>query len=284
MRATEFEFYAPKSLKGALELLDRYEEEAKVLAGGMSMMPAMNLGLLRPAAVVSLNHFSGLDGVREDDGHIRVGAMIRHAEAASNELLRRFVPVLSSAAAVIGDVQIRNRGTIGGSIAHADPAGDYLAPTLALDAEIVLASSTGTRTLSATEFFVDIMRTGATPTEILTEIAIPKPPEDARMGYSRLVRVEGNFAIVTAAAVIAGDSAKVALGGVTPRPVLVEQAGEPLRAGDEEAFAALGEAAFGACEEAFGDLTGNAEYRREMARVYAQRAVRAALGDDKRGA
>jgi carbon-monoxide dehydrogenase medium subunit len=283
MRATEFEFYAPTSLEGALEVLDKYEEEAKVLAGGMSMLPAMNLGLLRPVAVVSLNHVAGLGEVREENGTVRIGAMARHAEVASNELLRTLVPLMTAAASTIGDVQIRNRGTIGGSIFHADPAGDYLAPSVALDAEMTLTSSNGTRTLPAREFFVDIMRTSAGPTEILTEISMPKP-EGAQMAYARLVRVEGNFAIVTAAAVVADETATVALGGVTNRPVVIEEPAAPLRAGDDNAFEALGDAAHQACEEAYGDLTATAEYRREMARVYAKRAVRAALGNDTREA
>lgn len=284
MRATEFEFYAPSTLEGTLEVLDKYEEEAKVLAGGMSMVPAMNLGLLRPAAVISLNHVGGIGGVREENGTIRIGAMARHAEVAGNELLRKFVPLVSSAAAVIGDVQIRNRGTIGGSIAHADPAGDYLAPSVALGAEITLTSSNGTRAVPAREFFVDIMRTSAGPTEIVTEVSIPKPTDGTRMAYARLVRVEGNFAIVTAAAVVGEDVATVALGGVMHRPALIEQPAGPLRAGDETAFGALGDAAHAACEEAFGDLTGTAEYRREMARVYAGRAVQVALANDEKGA
>lgn len=284
MRATEFEFYAPSSLEGALEVLDKYEEEAKILAGGMSMLPAMNLGLLRPVAVVSLNHVGGLGEVREENGTIRIGAMARHAEVASNELLRMLVPLMPSAASTIGDVQIRNRGTIGGSIFHADPAGDYLAPSVALGAVMMLTSSNGTRTVPAREFLVDIMRTSAGPTEILTEISMPKQPEGAQMAYARLVRVEGNFAIVTAAAVVADDTATVALGGVTNRPVVLEQPAAPLRAGDETAFEALGDAAHQACEEAFGDLTSTAEYRREMAKVYAKRAVRAALGNDTREA
>lgn len=284
MRATEFEFHAPSTLEEALEVLDKYEDEAKVLAGGMSMLPAMNLGLLRPAAVVSLNHMSGADGVREENGTIRIGAMARHAEVASNELLRKLVPLLSSAASVIGDVQIRNRGTIGGSIAHADPAGDYLAPAVALAAEITLSSSNGARTVPAREFFVDIMRTSAAPTEIVTEISIPKPSDSARMAYARLVRVEGNFAIVTAAAFVTDERATIALGGVTNRPALVEQPAAPLRDSSETAFEALDDAVEQACADAFGDLTGTAHYRREMAKVYAKRAVRAALANDERGA
>jgi carbon-monoxide dehydrogenase medium subunit len=284
MRATEFEFHAPTSLEGALEVLDKFEEEAKVLAGGMSMLPAMNLGLLRPVAVVSLNHVGGLGEVREENGTIRIGGMARHAEVASNELVRTFAPLMSSAASTIGDVQIRNRGTIGGSIVHADPAGDYLAPTIALDAEMTLTSSNGARTVPARDFYVDIMRTSAAPTEILTEISLPKPPEGAQMAYARLVRVEGNFAIVTAAAVVEGETATVALGGVTNRPVVVEEPAAALREGDDNAFEALGDAAHQACEEAFGDLTATAEYRREMAKVYAKRAVRAALGNDTREA
>jgi carbon-monoxide dehydrogenase medium subunit len=283
MRATEFEFYAPENLEGALEVLDRFEDEAKVLAGGMSMVPAMTLGLLRPAAIVSLNHLTGFGGITEQNGTVRIGAMTRHGKVATNEVVRRFLPLLADAASVIGDVQIRNRGTIGGSIVHADPAGDYLAPAVALDAEFTLTSSKGSRTVAARDFIVDVMRSAAGPTEILTEIAIPKLPEGAQSAYARLVRVEGNFAIVTAAAVVAGDRARVVVGGATSQPVVIEHPAGALRSGDEAAFAALGDAAYEACEDAFGDMASASEYRREMARVYAQRAVRAALNPDEKG-
>jgi carbon-monoxide dehydrogenase medium subunit len=208
--------------------------------------------------------------------------MTRHGKVAGNDLVRRHFPLVADAASVIGDVQIRNRGTIGGSLVHADPAGDYLAPAVVLGAEFTLVSSKGSRTLAAGDFVVDIMRSGAGPTEILTEISIPKLPDGARTAYARLVRVEGNFAIVTAAAVVAGDTAKVAIGGATSRPVLIEQPAEPLRAGGAPAYAALGDAAYEACADAFGDMTSASEYRREMTRVYAQRSVRAALNPDEK--
>jgi carbon-monoxide dehydrogenase medium subunit len=281
MRATEFEFYAPRSLEAALEVLGKYEEEAKVLAGGMSMMPAMNLGLLRPAAIVSLNHLAGLDGIAEDKGTLRIGAMTRHAQVASSDAVWKWAPLLASAAARIGDVQIRNRGTIGGSLVHADPAGDYLPPSVALGAQLTLAGPEGRRTVGARDFMIDIMRTAAEPTEILVEIAVPKQPKGTRSAYQRLVRVEGNFAIATAAAVVGGDGVTVVLGGVTSKPVVVEAQAAALEAGDEGAFDALGDAAYEACADAYGDLIGTSEYRREMARVYAKRAVRAALTNDQ---
>lgn len=276
MRTTPFEFHAPETVSDALQLLDKYEDEAKVLAGGMSMMPAMNLGLLRPAAVVSLNHISSLDEIREDDGFVRIGALARHAAVASDPLVQRNFGLLHRAASVIGDVQIRNRGTIGGSVVHADPAGDYLSPLVALDAQFVVENSGDTRTIGAQDFFVDIMRTSVEPTEILIEVGIPKLPEDARTAYKRLVRVEGNFAIVTAAAVATPETVRVTVGGVASRPVTVEQPADGLGAGDSPAYEALGAAVYDACEDAYGDLTGSSEYRRAMARVYAERAVRAA--------
>jgi carbon-monoxide dehydrogenase medium subunit len=249
----------------------------------MSMMPAMNLGLLRPAAVVSLNHATGLDAIAEDNGSLRIGAMARHSDLVSSQVVQRWAPLLATAASVIGDVQIRNRGTIGGSLAHADPAGDYVGPAVALGAELTLAGLNGRRTIPARDFMVDIMRTAAEPTEILVEIAVPKPADGTRSAYRRLVRVEGNFAIVTAAAVSNGDSLTVVLGGVTSQPVVVERQAGPLAAGEESAFDELGDSAYEACAEAYGDLSGTSDYRREMARVYAKRAARAAFATDDEG-
>lgn len=278
MRASPYAFYAPTSLADAFELLDRYEEEAKVLAGGMSMMPAMNLGLLRPAAIVSLNHLSGLDEIREDDGVLVIGALATHAQVAASDTVQRLFPLLATAASLIGDVQVRNRGTIGGSLVHADPAGDYLASVVALDAVLVLKSSDGVRTVNARDFLVGVMRTSIAPTEILVEIRIPMLPDGARTAYKRFARLEGSFAIIAAAAVATDETVRVVLAGVASQPLVLEQPAAGLGAGEDEAYAALGAAVDDTSSDAYGDLAGDAGYRREMARIFAARTVRAAFG------
>jgi carbon-monoxide dehydrogenase medium subunit len=277
MLSTEFEFFAPTELDEALELLSEHGEGAKVLAGGMSMVPAMNLGILRPSTVVSLNHVSSLDYVEDAGHHLRIGAMVRHGGVVASPLVRAHVPVLASAASRIADVQIRHRGTIGGSVAHADPAADYLPVLLATGASVKVASVRGERTIEASDFFLDVMMTALEPGEIVVEIQVPKLAADAASAYVRLVRVEGSFAIVNAAAVVSDGRPRIAIGGVTPTPVSFEprvDLGDGISAG---ALETISDDAYAATEDAYGDLSGSADYRREMARVYAKRAVSEAL-------
>jgi CO/xanthine dehydrogenase FAD-binding subunit len=278
MLSKEFDFHAPQQLTEALGLLAEYGSGAKVLAGGMSLMPAMNLGLTRPDAVVSLNHVRELDYVEEGEESVKIGAMVRHDRIASDPLIGRFCPFLAEAASVIADVQIRNRGTIGGSIAHADPAADYLPIMVALDATIKVASTDGERTIKAREFFVDIMRTELEPTEALVEIEVPKLEQGSGSAYVRLVRVEGSFAIVNAAAVVGDGPPVVAIGGATAVPVVADVSGSAGNGLSEDVLQEISDAAYEACEDAYGDLSGSAEYRRALARVYARRAVEAAAG------
>lgn len=277
MLSHEFAFHAPTTLDEAIELLGAHAETAKVLAGGMSMVPAMNLGILRPDVVISLNHVAGLDGIADEGDAIRIGAMVRHERVATDPAIVASVPLLTEAAARIGDVQIRHRGTIGGSAAHADPAADYLPVLVLLGAELVLASSSGRRTVSASDFFVDIMRTSIEPGEMLVDIRVPKLPPDSGSAYVRLHRVEGSFAIVNAAAVVTNGSVRIAIGGSTPTPALVEPRLVLAGGLTDEARHAIAEAALAACEDAYGDLNGSADYRKAMAKVYAVRAVSAAL-------
>jgi carbon-monoxide dehydrogenase medium subunit len=277
MLSHEFAFHAPTTLDEALGLLETHAESAKALAGGMSMVPAMNLGILRPEVVVSLNHVAGLDAIADEGDTIRIGAMVRHERVAVDPAVRASVPLLAEAARRIGDVQIRHRGTIGGSAAHADPAADYLPVLLLLGAEVVLASSSGRRTVAARDFFVDIMRTSIEPGELLVELLVPKVPARGGSAYVRLHRVEGSFAIVNAAAVVTNGSARIAIGGSTPTPAIAEP-GVDLSGGlTDAASQTIADAAFAACEDAYGDLNGSADYRRAMARVYAVRAVASAL-------
>ncbi|HKP18757.1 MAG TPA: FAD binding domain-containing protein [Gaiellaceae bacterium] len=275
MLAAGFEFHTPADLSEALRLLADKGPEAKVLAGGMSMVPAVNLGLLRPTCVVSLNHVSGLDSIDDSGDELRIGALVRHARIVSDPAIRQHAPALAAAASVIGDVQVRNRGTIGGSVAHADPAADYLPVLVAFGATIVVQGPQGTRELPAREFFLGVMLTQLTADEIVTEVRVPKLPPGAGSGYARLARVEGAFAIANAAAFVDGSRCVIGIGAAVPAPVVTELAlgSQPDDAGLER----VAEAARAACEDAYDDLSGSAGYRRAMAGVYARRAVSLAI-------
>jgi carbon-monoxide dehydrogenase medium subunit len=282
MISNEIEFHAPATLDEALGLLASDGDEVTVLSGGMSLVPMMNLGIVRPEKVLSLNKVSELGRVTERDGQLVIGALVRHTEVATHPLIRQHCPVLASAAGMIGDTQVRNRGTIGGSVAHADPAADYLPVLAALGGRVTLSSSAGERTLSPDEFFIDLMFTSREPEEIVTAVSVPKLATGWRSAYTRLARVEGSFAIVNAAAVVAGDggSAVVGLGGVGPTPLLVDVTGQ-LRGGvDEASLAAVGEVVREAAKDASGDLMSDAGYRREMASVFARRACAAAAAPE----
>ncbi|HZD72398.1 MAG TPA: FAD binding domain-containing protein [Actinomycetota bacterium] len=280
MISNEIQFHAPRSLAEALDLLAADGDDLTVLSGGMSLLPMMNLGIIRPTKVLSLNRVPELTHVSERDGQLVIGAMVRHHRIASDPLIQRHAPLLAAAARVVGDVQVRNRGTIGGSVAHADPSADYLPALAAAAGTITLASARGERTLTPDEFFIDLMLTSREPEEVVTAVTVPKLPDGWRSAFQRLARVEGSFAIVNAAAVLAGDRsvATVALGGVGPRPMVVD-ASEQLRDGvDEQALGRVGEAVHEAARDATGDLMSDATYRREMASVFAKRALREAAG------
>ncbi len=278
MISEEFDFEAPSALPDALALLARHGADATLLSGGMSLMPMTTLGLVYPGLIISLNHIAELDYVREDGAELRIGALTRHADVAANPLIREHAPLLAEAAAMIGDVQVRNRGTIGGSIAHADPAANYLPAALALGARLRLQSEAGERSVEARDFFQGVMTTAIEANEMLTEIAIPKLAAGTGTSYQRLIRVEGNFAIVIAAAIVepGRQAARVALGNVAPGPVLVDVSAQVEGGLDDGALAAIGDAAFEAADAAASDLAGDANYRRQMARVFARRAVQSA--------
>jgi carbon-monoxide dehydrogenase medium subunit len=277
--STEIDFSAPKTLADVLSVLAEYEYDVTVLSGGMSLLPMMNLGLATPERVVSLNRVDALCTVAEDSAELVIAARVRHAEIVRSPLIARHCPALAMAAARIGDVQVRNRGTIGGSVSHADPSADYLPVLVATGASIVLESkASGRRQMPASEFFIDLMFTARQPSELVTEIRVPKQPAGWGAGYIRFARVEGSFAIVNAAAVLppSGAGARLALGGVGPRPVAVDISGLGASGWDADAIEAVGDAAFEASADASDDPMNDAEYKREMARVHARRVVRAA--------
>jgi len=275
----EIEFHAPTELGEALTLLGERGDEMTVLGGGMSLVPMMNLGIVKPDVVLSLNHIPELEYVREDDDRVYVGATVRHIRVLRDEVIRKWCPALSEAAAVVGDVQVRNRGTIGGSVAHADPAADYLPVLYAYGAEIKLQSKQAERLVPAEEFFIDVLFTARASSELVTEIQIPKQPEDARAAYRRLARVEGSFAIVNAAAVVplGFEGARVAIGGVSTHPITIDCTPFLRDQAPEDALRAIDQAAVEASEGATPDLHADPEYRRAMAGVLARRAVGGAL-------
>lgn len=279
-----FEYHAPRSLDDALRLVERHGDEAKLLAGGHSLLPLMKLRLASPRFVIDLGKIRGLSYIRAENGQISIGAMTTHALVESSALLLEKCPLLPETAAQIGDVQVRNRGTIGGSLAHADPAADYPASILALDAEIVALSSAGTRTIPATEFFVDLLTTQLCPGEILTEIRVPVLAARTGTAYQKLHQPASGFAIVGAAARVAlsrnGKIEDVAvgitgLGAKAHRATAVERslrnkAISPKLLADAARHAARG-------VDPLSDIHASAEYRREMAAVYARRALERAI-------
>jgi aerobic carbon-monoxide dehydrogenase medium subunit len=280
MISKEYAFEAPKQLSEALGLLEKYGDDAKVLAGGMSLVPTMTLGLVQPEVVISLNHIPNLDYVKEEGNVLKIGALTRHDTVRKHPLIQKHCPLLSEAATLIGDVQIRHRGSIGGSIAHADPAADYPPVMLVLGAQIRLQRAKGERTVPASGFFKDLMQTALEGGELVTEIQVPKLPADAGSAYLRLHRVEGNFAIVAAAAVVEKGfkSVRLGLAGIGPKALLVDVTARFKNGLSDAALDGVRADALQASADAYGDLNGDADYRRAMAQVYAVRAIRTAAG------
>lgn len=285
MHPASFGYHAPRSLEEAFDLLQEHGEDAKVLAGGHSLLPAMKLRLTRPEYLIDLRRIPGLRGIRTDRGGLVVGALTTHAEVAASETVRRVVPGLADTAAVIGDLQVRNRGTMGGSAAHADPAADLPVTLTALDAAFVLASRAGERVVSADDFFVDFFTTALEPHEILTEVRIPAPPAGAGTSYVKLPHPASGYVVVSAAAALRVDGngvcagARVVLGGVAgapPRAAATEAALLGRELTRETAAAAAARAADGL--DPHPDSYADEEYKRHMAVVYAGRAIEAAAG------
>jgi carbon-monoxide dehydrogenase medium subunit len=278
MITKEYPFHAPQKLEEAVALLQHYGGDAKLLAGGVSLVPLMTLGLVQPEAVISLNHIRELDYVREDGDYLQIGAMTRHDSVRADSLIRQYCPVLAEAAGFIGDPQVRHRGTIGGSLAHADPAADYPPVMLVLNALLRIRSQNGERTVAATDFFKGLLQTDLGRGEILTEVVVPKLAKGSGSAYRRLHRVEGSFAIVASGAVIEPGfkAARVALSGVGPQAVLLDVTRHLAGGVSDEALQAIARDTVAASADAYGDLNGDAEYRREMAKVYAKRAIKAA--------
>lgn len=279
MIPASFDYESPKTLNEALSLLAAHED-AKLLAGGHSLLPAMKLRLANPALLIDLGRIAGLDYIRDAGDSISIGALTTHGTVASSQLLLSSSPLLAQAAANIGDIQVRNRGTIGGSLAQAHPSADYPAAVLALDAQIVASSQSGERVIPGREFFTGMFTTALRPDEIITEIRVPKTA-GAGTVYKKFAHPASGYAVIGVAAVVRGSNAKIdevavgitGVGEIAYRASAVETAlrGKPA--------SAIAEAARHAADkvEALGDNYASAEYRRHLAQVYTRRALQEAL-------
>ncbi len=273
----QFEYVAPQTLQEALSLIEGGDR--KILAGGMSLIPLMKLRLAQPAEVVDLGRIPGLNAITEAGGLVKIGAMATHHAVESSPIIRGQLPLLAETASHIGDVQIRNMGTLGGSIAHADPAADYPAALCALEAQIRLVSAHSDRTVEASEFFQDAFMTAMEPGEIVLEVSIPAEPSNEGSRYEKHEHPASGFAVVGIAARIrkSGDKITMARIGVTGMGThgFRDRAAEQLLEGG--ASIADAAAIVGSGQEPNSDLYATGDYRLHLARVHAARALASAL-------
>jgi len=280
MKPPRFDYVLPRGLEEALSVLAQHGEQAKVLAGGQSLVPLLNFRLVRPAYLVDLNDVDGLGGVRVADGRLCIGAMTRQRAVETSALVRERCPLLAEAMPQIGHTQIRNRGTIGGSLAHGDPAAELPAVVAALGGELVLQSARGRRVLTPEQFFVGYLTTAVAPDELLVEVRLPVTPPRTGSAFLEVSRRHGDFALVGVAVTLTVDEAGVctagaiALTGVGPTPVVAREAARAL-VGVRPVPAAFEEAghhvAAGVTPD--GDLHASSEYRQHLAGVLTRRAL-----------
>jgi aerobic carbon-monoxide dehydrogenase medium subunit len=283
MFPASFGYVAAHSVDEALRLLDKHGDAGKLLAGGHSLIPAMKLRLMSPGTLIDLGTIPGLRGIRVNESSLVIGALTVHADVASSDLVRKHLPGLADAASVIGDMQVRNRGTIGGSVAHADPAADFPIVLTALNASLVVQSSTGNRTIAVDEFFTDFYTTAMAANEILTEIRVPIPPSGSGTAYAKLPHPASGYVVVSAGALITQSSgscvsARLAIGGLASGPIRaaateIELQGKSLT--PEVINAAAAKAAESA--DPTEDSYASAQYKKHVATVYARKAIEAAV-------
>jgi aerobic carbon-monoxide dehydrogenase medium subunit len=284
MKPAKFDYYDPTRLEEALMLLDTHQGDGKVLAGGQSLMPLLNMRLARPNIVVDINRIKELNYIRASDGGIAIGAIARQRALQTDRLIAERVPILQEAAYYIAHPQIRSRGTICGSIAHADPAAELPALALALDAEMTLTSAQAARTVDAETFFQSFFTTALEANEILTELRFPAPPKDSAWSVLEISRRHGDFAI---AGIVAGlvlepkrqviARARLVYFGVGPTPIRIKAAEEALigQGALEPAFEAAAQIAKQGIDPS-NDIHATEEYRRAVAATLTRRALRAA--------
>jgi aerobic carbon-monoxide dehydrogenase medium subunit len=279
-----FDYHAPASLADAIGLLQQHGDDAKVLSGGQSLLPLLKLRLASPVHLVDIGRIPGLEYIKEEDGYLKIGGRTRESALERSDLIKTKYPILFDTASVIADPLVRNRATIGGNLAHADPANDHPATMLALGAEVVVTGRDGERTIAIGTFFTGLFSTALEPDEILTEIRIPIPPPRSGGAYVKLERKVGDFATAAAAVQVtlgatgAIERAGIGLTSAGPTPVKAVDA-ERFLQGKMPDSGTIAEAArlAGKAASPSPDRRGSIEYKREMARVLTARALTAAV-------
>jgi aerobic carbon-monoxide dehydrogenase medium subunit len=279
MFPAKFEYHAPTSLDEAIKLLAEGDGDVKVLAGGHSLLPLMKLRLAQPSALVDIGRIDGLSGIQVTDDAVMIGPMTTHYMIESSAELKEKLPILAQCASVIGDLQVRNCGTIGGSLAHADPAGDLPAVILALDAEVKVRGKNGERIIKAADFFVEMLTSALEPDEILVGVRLPLPPRGTGSAYLKMDHPASHYALCGVAALVTRSNGnisdvRVGITGVGPkayRATGVEQGLKDQPANADTIRAAAEKVADG--QDPLDDLHASSEYRAHLARVYTRRAL-----------
>ena len=288
MIPASFDYHAPRTLEEAVALLAQHRDDAKVLSGGQSLLPLLKLRLGAASHLIDIGRIPGLEAIEEDDGHLRIGGRTREAALERSALVRDRYPLLADTAAVIADPLVRNLATVGGNLAHGDPANDHPATMLALRAEVVATGPGGARTIAIDDFFQGLFATALEPDEILTEIRVPKPPPRSGGAYVKLERKVGDFATAATAVQVTlganGEVERVGIGltNAGPTPVRAAEA-ERFLAGKVPDGAAIAEASCLAAAAASPspDRRGSVEYKRDVVRVFVQRGLKRAIAQAK---
>jgi carbon-monoxide dehydrogenase medium subunit len=279
-----FEYLRPKTVPEAVQMLQQHGDEAKILSGGQSLIPMMKLRLARPAFIIDINRIAGLSYIKEEGGFLKIGGLTREAELEASPIVKSKYPLLMDTAEVIADPQVRNMATVGGNLAHGDPANDHPATMMALGAQIVATGSKGERVIPIEQFFVTLFTTALKQDEILTEIRIPIPPAKSGGAYEKLERKVGDFATAAVAVQLTLDasgavaSAGIALTNAGPTPIKAKKA-EDFLGGKKPDAATIAQAAQLASEAAqpSADLRGPAAYKVGLAKELAKRAITTAV-------
>jgi carbon-monoxide dehydrogenase medium subunit len=278
LKPPRFAYHAPATVDEALALLERYNGDARVLAGGQSLVPMLNFRIVAPAALIDIRRLEALAYVREQGGAVAIGSMTRQRAAEGSPVVAAHLPLMKEALRWVGHLPTRSRGTVGGSIAHADPSAELPAIFLALGGEATAASVKGTRTIAADDFFQSFFTTALQPTELMTEVRFPAMPAGAGHAVEEFARRKGDFAIVGIAAVVAKQHVRVVAFGASPTPIRLKKAEQALAGGVDSVSLAAAAAAASAEVDPVGDANASADYRRHLAGVLVTRAVARAAG------
>ena len=287
MIPTSFDYVSAKNLDDALSLLAKHKDDAKLLAGGHSLLPAMKLRIAQPKVLIDISRIKDLNYIREEGGQVRIGAMTTHFQIETSDLLRRVCPLLPETATNLGDMQVRNKGTMGGSIAHADPAADWPAAVIALNAEMVAVGPKGERVIKSDDFFVQLFTSALQPGEILREIRFTPPKGKFGQAYMKFRHPASGFAVVGVAVSLTAEGSKcgacgvgvTGLSGKAFRAGGVERALKGASLDDKTLAAAANHVADGV--DANSDLFASGDYRKHLAQVYARRALETAASRAK---